>query len=434
MSACGGAVGPWLTRPVSGQGRCAGSASLRDGPRAALDREPRRPCRDAPTGRRGTASRHPAGDGPTGPGRREDHRGHQQHHHPRSAPAPRRAACRRRDRGAGGVPALREPVHRSGHGERGRRRGRDTGEPGPRDTASCGRRGWRPRGLRVMFEVIVGRRLSGQLEAVVAPPVQRYVRAARGAGGAALVLWSLRLCFLADHVMEVAAVVRSATGSGRWPPASSTPRTGGAAWCSGSCDHRASRAEPRRAGRRRGVSTRRGGCGQRARCEGGAASGHADRRRAPATRHPGGGSGDVGLAGRGGADAAPDRRRPRDRLHADPGHGGRGAARARRPTASSSSPPEWTSSKRQWLAAALAALAEQVQRASLPDATGRLFPALPKPALTWWRGRAGCPIRRMNPAAATPRRVFTAPTRCEAAVVAARWCSSSGRRRRWWWR
>ena len=37
--------------------------------------------------------------------------------------------------------------------------------------------------LRVMFEVIAGRRLSGQLDAVVSPSVLRYVRAARGARG-----------------------------------------------------------------------------------------------------------------------------------------------------------------------------------------------------------------------------------------------------------
>ena len=39
-----------------------------------------------------------------------------------------------------------------------------------------------------------------------------------------------------------------------------------------------------------------------------------------------------------------------------------------------------TDGERRWLAVVLAALAEQVQRASLPDATGHLFPALPKPA------------------------------------------------------
>ena len=60
-----------------------------------------------------------------------------------------------------------------------------------------------------MFEVIAGRRLSGQLDAVVAPSVLRYVRAARGAGGAALVLRSVRLCFPAEQVVEVAAVARA---------------------------------------------------------------------------------------------------------------------------------------------------------------------------------------------------------------------------------
>ena len=63
--------------------------------------------------------------------------------------------------------------------------------------------------LRVMFEVIAGRRLSGQLDAVVSPSVLRYVRAARGAGGGALVLRSVRLCFPAEQVVEVAAVVRA---------------------------------------------------------------------------------------------------------------------------------------------------------------------------------------------------------------------------------
>ena len=64
--------------------------------------------------------------------------------------------------------------------------------------------------LRVMFEVIAGRRLSGQLDGVVASSVLRYVRAVRSVGGGALVVRSVRLCFPAEQVVEVAAVVRAA--------------------------------------------------------------------------------------------------------------------------------------------------------------------------------------------------------------------------------
>jgi hypothetical protein len=63
--------------------------------------------------------------------------------------------------------------------------------------------------LRVVFEVIAGRRPVVQLDAVVSGPVGRYVRAAREARGAVVVLRSLRLCFPADEVVEAAAVVRA---------------------------------------------------------------------------------------------------------------------------------------------------------------------------------------------------------------------------------
>ena len=61
--------------------------------------------------------------------------------------------------------------------------------------------------LRMLFEVIGGRREVRQLDGVVSPSVLRYVRAAQ-AGGA--VGCGPALCCPADGVVEVATVVRSA--------------------------------------------------------------------------------------------------------------------------------------------------------------------------------------------------------------------------------
>lgn len=63
--------------------------------------------------------------------------------------------------------------------------------------------------LRVMLEVIAGRRGSGQLGAVVSPSVLRYLRAARGMSKSVLVVGSVRLCFPAEQAVEVAAVARA---------------------------------------------------------------------------------------------------------------------------------------------------------------------------------------------------------------------------------
>jgi hypothetical protein len=83
-------------------------------------------------------------------------------------------------------------------------------EPGPRDADQVRAARVAVAGiLRVMVEAIAGRRLSGQLNAVVAPSVLRYVRAVRSVGGGALVLRSVRLCFPVEQVVEVAAVVRA---------------------------------------------------------------------------------------------------------------------------------------------------------------------------------------------------------------------------------
>jgi hypothetical protein len=63
--------------------------------------------------------------------------------------------------------------------------------------------------LRVVFEVIAGRRPAVQLDGLVSGSVSRYVRAAREARGAVVVLRSLRLSFLTDEALEAAAVVRA---------------------------------------------------------------------------------------------------------------------------------------------------------------------------------------------------------------------------------
>ncbi len=63
--------------------------------------------------------------------------------------------------------------------------------------------------LRVVFEVIAGRRPVVHLDAVVSGSVGRYVRTAREARGGVVVLRSLRLCVPADGVVEAAAVVRA---------------------------------------------------------------------------------------------------------------------------------------------------------------------------------------------------------------------------------
>jgi Family of unknown function (DUF6459) len=63
--------------------------------------------------------------------------------------------------------------------------------------------------VRVLMEALDGRRGAAQLEAVAAPTVRRYVRAARLARGPARVtqLRSLRLCCPYEDVVEAAAVV-----------------------------------------------------------------------------------------------------------------------------------------------------------------------------------------------------------------------------------
>ncbi|WP_219420379.1 Rv3235 family protein [Pseudonocardia nigra] len=63
--------------------------------------------------------------------------------------------------------------------------------------------------LRLIFEVIDGRRPVAQLVGVAAPSVLRYARAARLAGRPTRVsrLLSLRLCRPAAHAVEAAAVV-----------------------------------------------------------------------------------------------------------------------------------------------------------------------------------------------------------------------------------
>ena len=53
-------------------------------------------------------------------------------------------------------------------------------------------------------------RTVGPMAGVVSPSVLRYVRAVRSVGGVVLVLRSVRLCFPAEQVVEVAAVVRAA--------------------------------------------------------------------------------------------------------------------------------------------------------------------------------------------------------------------------------
>jgi hypothetical protein len=63
--------------------------------------------------------------------------------------------------------------------------------------------------LRVVFEVIAGRRPVVQLDGLVSGSVSRYVRAARQARGGVTVLRSLQLCFPTDGVVEAAAVVRA---------------------------------------------------------------------------------------------------------------------------------------------------------------------------------------------------------------------------------
>ena len=91
-------------------------------------------------------------------------------------------------------------------------------EPGPRNAGELRAvRVLLAARLRVMFEVMVGRRDVRQVEGVVTPSVQRYLKAARPAGATAVVLRSLRLCFPADDVVEVAAVVRSADRQTRAP-------------------------------------------------------------------------------------------------------------------------------------------------------------------------------------------------------------------------
>jgi hypothetical protein len=92
--------------------------------------------------------------------------------------------------------------------------------------------------LRLVLEVIDGRRPARQLEGVVAPSVLRYARAARLAGRPVRVsrLRSLRMCRPTEHALEAAAVVVS--GPGRSRPGSSTSRPGGAVSQCASCDRR----------------------------------------------------------------------------------------------------------------------------------------------------------------------------------------------------
>jgi hypothetical protein len=64
--------------------------------------------------------------------------------------------------------------------------------------------------LRLLFEVAAGRRPASHIESVADPSVQRYLRAQPMRH---LVLRSVRVCFPAEHVAELAAVV--GTGGGR---------------------------------------------------------------------------------------------------------------------------------------------------------------------------------------------------------------------------
>jgi hypothetical protein len=177
-------------------------------------------------------------------------------------------------------------------------------EPGPRDADEVrAARVAVAAILRVMVEVIAGRRLSGQLDAVVAPSVLCYVRAARSVGGGALVLRSVRLCFPAEQVVEVAAVSGLLIGSGRWPPGSSTSTAGGGVWCSASCDPPAaadpvaSLAAGSSVGVVRVVHTPRAAVDNAAHGlpGGGQDREHADRRGAPPTRHLCAGVGGAGV-------------------------------------------------------------------------------------------------------------------------------------------
>ena len=82
-------------------------------------------------------------------------------------------------------------------------------EPGSQNAAeTAALRATVGRIVRLMSEVIGGRRPAGQLSTLAAPSVLRYLRAARlTAPAGPLVLVSVRVCVPAEQVAELAAVV-----------------------------------------------------------------------------------------------------------------------------------------------------------------------------------------------------------------------------------
>jgi hypothetical protein len=105
-------------------------------------------------------------------------------------------------------------------------------EPGPETTGEAAAlRVTRGRIVRLMLEVIGGRRPAGQLATVADAPVLRYLRATRPvAHTGAWVVRSVRVCAPAEQVVELAAVVRlRGPGFERPPPGSSSTRVAGGA-------------------------------------------------------------------------------------------------------------------------------------------------------------------------------------------------------------